>query len=172
MPLIKDAEVANLSATLPEVIFAAKAPSTNSKYRSGWRKWVEWCEGKQEISFRPAEPFFVALYLNYVFRQKRKVGSITAAFYGIRWGHHIVGLESPTENPFVKLAFEGTKRLCNHKSKKKEPLEISHLKEILDEFYSLESYDLRKVRTTVVSLLGFTGFLRIDELITIQLKAP
>ena len=156
---------------MPKVIYAAKASSTNKKYESAWKKWTEWCQNKHEVVACPAEPFFVALYLNFIYRETGKVGPITAAYYGIRWGHHVNGLESPTENPFVNLAFEGTKRLCNHQSQKKEPLENSHIKAIVDEFYASQSgYNLMKARTSVISLLGFTGFFRIDELIDVQLK--
>ena len=158
-----------LSKSLPEVIYAAKAKSTNYKYEAGWKKWVDWCQGKNEVMVCPAEPFFVSLYLNFVFRETKKVGAIKTAFYGIRWGHHKVGFDSPTDNPFVKLAFEGTKRLCEHKTQKKEPIESSQLKVLIDEFKK-SKYDLMKARTIVISLLGFCGFLRIDELITVQLR--
>jgi hypothetical protein len=41
-----------------------------------------------------------------------KKGAIVDAFYGIRWGHHLAGLDSPTDHPTVKMAFEGAQRIC------------------------------------------------------------
>ena len=43
--------------------------------------------------------------------------SMVAAFYGIRWGHHINGAISATEHPFVRMAYDGAVRLCEKKPK-------------------------------------------------------
>lgn len=118
---------------------------------------------------RPADPFFVALYLNHLLITKGKAGSIINAYYGIRWGHHIAGLNSPTENPLVKLAFEGCQRLCPHNSQRKEPIDPETIKKLVDSI-APENPNLLQLRTIVVCVVGFAGFFRIDELLNTQLK--
>ena len=166
---VQSENLLRLSATLPTIIRAGLADSTNEKYESGWKKWCAWCKENPELLHRPAEPFFVSLYLNHLLQTKKKVGAINNAFYGIRWGHHIVGLNSPTDNPFVMLAKEGCIRLCEHDKNKKVPLNANDIKLLVNSYLG-NNYDLLKARTIVTCLLGFTGFFRISELISVQLK--
>ena len=113
--LLKDGELKLLAKSLPFITQHGRAQSTGSKYKSGWLGWVKWSESKEEVKTRPAEPFFVALYLNHLYFIRNNKGSITTAFYGIRWAHHMVGLSSPTDNELVQLAYEGCLRLCGGK---------------------------------------------------------
>ena len=82
-----DRELSDLTSSLPEVLNAAYATSTFEKYTRGWQKWLDWSRTKQEIVSIPADPFHVALYLNFVLRSNGKKGSLSEAFHGIRWVH-------------------------------------------------------------------------------------
>jgi len=167
---IKSPELRDLASTLPTIIYSGLAEKTSDKYLSGWNKWLHWCSVNQEVVPRPAEPFFVALYLNHVLFTKGTVGSLITAFYGIRWGHHVVGLNSPTNNPLVKLAFEGCQHLCPRESCKKEPISCETIKELVDIFNRNDKRNLLEFRTLIVCLLGFSGFFRIQELLSVKLK--
>ena len=151
------------------MIYAGLASSTTDKYVNGWKKWVNWCSEKQEVKIRPAEPFYVAIYFNHLLFTNGTKGCITAAFYGIRWGHHIVGLDSPTDNPFTKLAFEGCNRLSEHEAKKKDPISLEIIKELVD-YVNQNNTSVLDLRFILVCLLGFAGFFRISELLAVQLK--
>ena len=95
-------------------------------------------------------------------------GALTTTFYGIRWGHYVNGFETPTDHPFVALAFEGAVRLCSKKPKTpKDPLTPEILKELITQFNSDSLTDLRFL---IICSLGFFGFLRIEELLQVQLK--
>ena len=93
-----------------------------------------------------------------------------SAFCGIRWAHIRGGLYSPTDHPFVKLAFEGAKRsiakLGTTCSRKKEPISTEVIHELV-KFYGC-SNDLIKIRFLVICLLGFAGFMRISELLALK----
>lgn len=115
----EDEEIGMLSHSLPYVISASLAQSTTSKYSRGWRKWVSWSERKSEVSTRPADPFFVAIYLNSLLFSQNTTSSLTSAYYGIRWGHRIVGLASPTSSSLVEMAYEGCLRLCSRRRTRK-----------------------------------------------------
>ena len=131
---IKDEEIKMLSKSLPFVIESGLANSTNKKYFHGWKAWADWCNSKQEVHLCPADPFYVAIFLNHILFTSGKKGSVITAFYGIRWGHHVMGFDSPTDNPFVQLTFEGCQRLCQSETTKKEPITPEMIKSLVDKF--------------------------------------
>ena len=136
---------------------------------NGWLGWVRWSESKIEVKTRPADPFFVALYLNYLYFIRNNKGSVTSAFYGIRWAHHMVGLTSPTDNKLVELAYEGCIRLCGGKKKRRDTIPVQILRNFYDRFFT-ECPNMIELRFLVVCLAGFAGFFRIKELLLVQLK--
>ena len=126
---IESASLKKLSASLPEIIEAGLASSTNNKYYTGWKRWLDWCKENPEVNNLPGNPFFVALFFNHILLKYKTKGAIVSAFYGIRWGHSIAGFVSPTDHPFVKLAFEGCQRLADTSRKQpKEPISPEVLK--------------------------------------------
>ena len=74
------------------------------------------------------------------------------------------------ENFFVKTVLEGAKRIVGKPSgiNQKEPLTTEMIKEIVSHFG--QEPDLISQRLIVICLLGFSSFLRISELIAIQIK--
>lgn len=85
---------------------SALAASTNDKYGRDWRKWVEWTNNKAEVTTIPADPFHIALYLNFIIQTNGTVGTLKTVTYGIRWA---AGFQSPTDDPFVDLVLKGCK---------------------------------------------------------------
>ena len=80
-----------------------------------------------------------------------------------------MGFNSPTDNPFVQLAFEGCQRLCETEASKKEPITSDMIKTLVTK-YSGENSTIPDLRFLLTCLLGFAGFLRIDELLDVKLK--
>lgn len=166
---LKSDELKSLTASLPSVVEAAFSNSTNTKYSRGWRNWLAWASKNQEVNPVPADPFYVALYLNSILQNNGTKGALTDSFYGIRWGHHISGLFSPTDHPFLQVVFEGCKRSSNNKPRqKKDPITSDMIKEWVNAYGDEEN--LPKLRFLLICVLGFTGFMRIDEILKVQLK--
>ena len=94
------------------------------------------------------------MYLNHVLLISGAKGSIITAFYGIRWGHHVMGFNSPTYNPFVQLAFDGCQRLCETETTKKEPITSDMIKTLVTK-YGGENYTIPGLRFLLTCLLGF-----------------
>ena len=164
----EDNEMRMLRRSLPYLVKKGVADSTYHKYSKAWEKWLEWSNGKGILG-RPAHPYFVAIYLNRLLFVNNNRGCLTAALYGIRWGHHVVGMETPTDNPLVKLAYEGASRLCEGVCAKKDPIPVELIKEVVETFWT-GNINLMDMRFVSVCLIAFAGFLRIDELLNTQLK--
>ena len=156
-------EMQQLIDGVPRLIDAGRATSTKKKYEGAWTKWTDFCSSFANINPLPATPFDIAVYFNYLLTSRGTRGCIVDAMYGIRWGHIRSGHLPPTDHPFVKLAYDGAIRLSNYEgTKKKEPFTVSMLHSILD----LDNLDdLIYFRFAIICLLGFTGFLRLDELL-------
>ena len=166
---VEDEEIALLATSLPYIVEHGRANATVEKYKAGWSGWVQWSSTKREVTSRPAHPFFVAIYLNHLYFTRGNKGCITNAVYGIRWAHHIVGLESPTDNPLVRLTQEGCVRLCGGKKVRKEAMPVETIRGFVDEFNQDQS-SLSELRFLVVCLTAFAGFFRIQEVLDIQLR--
>ena len=163
---IQNIKLKQTAQTLPLLIEAACADSTLYKYRNAWRKWLNWTSNYPEVMHCPADPFFVAIYFNELLLTNSTISCLTSAYCGIRWAHLTAGVESPTEHPFVKMAFEGAKRLTpGSKSNQKEPLTPNMIRELVSLYGS--SGNLIHMRFLVTSLLGFAGFFRISELLAV-----
>lgn len=88
---------------------------------------------------------------------------------GIRWGNINNGIPSPTDDIFIKTALEGGKRLLSTSKirRQKEPFTTTMVKQVVDLYGS--DGNLLHLRFAVTCLLGFSGFLRIEELLDIQM---
>ena len=117
------------AASLPHLFKAAFAEGTLSKYRTAWHNWVTWASQFSEVDHCPADPFFICIYLNDLVLEKCPISRVIASLCGIRWGFINAGFVSPTDNPIVKLAFEGAKNLIGKNgSNQKEPFTVEMIK--------------------------------------------
>ena len=99
-----------------------------------------------------------------------KKGRIETAYFGIRWGHRSTGLDSPTDHPFVRTAFEGAKRITARGTVKnrQEPMDTDLLNELFEKFSG--TGNALHLRFLVICFVGFAGFLRISELMGVRMK--
>ena len=145
------------------------APSTNNKYKRGWARREEWCRLHPESPAQPAIAFYIGLYFNDLVIDECKFGALTKASAGIRWGHLTAGFSNPMDNDFVKIVLEEAKRKVGRPpSAQKEPMSPEMVKTVVQCFG--QGTNLLNHRTVVICLLGFSGFLRISELMNTQVK--
>src|SRR5438874_5856001 len=90
-----------------EFIRASKAESTLRGYRSDWRHFLAWCEGRGVVPL-PAHPETVASYIAEC-AGHLKVGSIQRRLNAIAEAHKAMGLESPTSAGLGEKTLEGIK---------------------------------------------------------------
>ena len=127
----------------------------------------------------PAKPLYISLFITELchaaLRKGTGISSIEGLFYKIRWAHKLAGIECcPTDHPLVQSSLEGARRKLGRPIKKKEkkkepkePLPIDLLQVITEHYSSSES--LAHIRFLFILLVGFAGFFRIDELLSMKL---
>ena len=78
-------------------------------------------------------------------------------------------INSPTDNPFVPLAFEECQRLCETETTKKELVTSDKVKALITK-YGGKNYNISDLKFLLTTLLGFAGLLCMEELLDIKLK--
>ena len=116
-------------------------------------------EGGQEI---PAQPIHVSLYISNLIDLGSSVGVIQSAIYAIKWAHNIRALKDPTENQFVKSLLETAKRKNSGPTVKKDVITSDQIIAVCTKYESTQ--DLLVLRDLAFIVLGFSGFLRFDEI--------
>ena len=162
----EDPDLQSLSSRLQETVLLARAPGTVNMYVRAFRKWKEFALRKKELSYFPANPMHVAVYLQYVLESTRSSASVDTAFYSIKWAHESAGLVSPTDNPLVNRVRDAAKRILGTKrGNRKEPLSVEILKDIIDGSDLSNTLQLRNV---CLYVLCYAGFFRSGEVTSIR----
>ena len=110
----------------------------------------------------PAEPIHIALYLTSLIDKKSTSSVIDSVIYSIKWAHVLHGFDDPTENSFIKN-LQGTAKIWNNNPVvKKDPVSTQVLVDLCTIYK--DSSDLLVVRDLAMILIGFSRFLRFDQL--------
>ena len=158
----------DLARTLPDVVLASKAPGTLDKYRLAWLGWKRWAARFPCVSSFPAQPLHVALYFKDLLKTAKSIAPIAAAQYGIRWAHHVAGVQSaPTDHTMVQSTMEGCRRLLAKPVQPKDPLPTDVFPKIVRALGGPDA-DIDNFRLLVLVLVGYAGFMRISELLKVK----
>ena len=165
--ILHDPELAALASDIPKIILQDRAPNTVKKYADAFQRWNSWAKSKG-LQALPTTGHELALYVAFLIKSAKSMATIYTAVYGIAWAHQKMSMASPTEHPIVKQMMEASKRIIGTKPKNpKRPLEPEHIKTIIGKF---GSGDLSNLQTTCLVVLGFSGFLRWDDLSRLRRK--
>ena len=160
-------ELHSLAEKMSSYLIESRSVNTSKKYFSGFNRWKEFCN-VHKLSFLPAEPGQIALYLTNLIDKQCSSNVINSAIYSIKWAHMLHGFSDPTENAFVKNLQDTAKRLNSKPVVKKDPVNAEILINLCN--LHVDSTDLLIVRDLTMILLGFSGFLRFDELSNLKCK--
>ncbi len=105
----------------------------------------------------------VALYLQHRLELAKSKSPVDDAVNAIAWAHCMAGLPSPTDNPLVQALVAGAHRLVAKPAVKKEPVTVEMLRKLVHRFAG-PAATLSDIHTVSICLLGFSAFLRFDEL--------
>ena len=158
-----------LASSLSRVVLNAKAPNTTVRYAYGWNRWKIWSKSNIGVPYLPAPPMFVALYLRHLLDSAKTTSPIDTAVHSIRWGHTLAGLSSPTEHPLVQPTYDGCKRILARPRKPKDPVQPYMLEQLIQK-HGHNTASPADLRLLFLVLVGYSGFLRIGEILSIQVK--
>ena len=158
---------------LPRTVLQAKANSTVKCYSSSWQRWKRWSMEKLGKCELPANSMHVALYLQDLIKDAQEKSKspavISSAVYGINWAHQVALMSSPTDHVLVQPVLIASKRILGRPLNPKETLEIEMIQSIAS-FYNSSELSLSAMRFLFVLLVGHSGMLRADELLSIRYK--
>lgn len=129
-----------LRSLVPDLLdlhLGSRAPSSLTKYKSGWLRWRGWASSKIGVPVISAKPLHIALFIteltNVCLANNTGVSPIEAVVYGIKWAHSMAGLEiCPANHPLVKSSLEGAKRKLARPVNPKELLSVDTLQAIAE----------------------------------------
>ena len=151
---------------LPEVLVHSRADGTVNSYYSSYSMWRRWAI-KLGVSPLPAKPLTLGLYLLSRIQNGDSYAVCKSSFYGIRYIHNMHFHPDPTQNAVVVEMLQAAKRLDMHVVQKKEPITVEILSKLYEQLMGMPLC-LSKVRTMCMCIMGFSGFLRFDELSNIR----
>ena len=160
-------ELRSLAENMSTYILSSKSMNTSKKYFSAFTKWRQFAEF-YKLPYLPAESIHVSLYLTYLIDRNSSASVINSALYSIRWAHSLKGYADPTDNDFVKNLQDSANRLNSKPVVKKDPVTSEMLVNLCNMYKS--STDLLIVRDLTMIVIGFSGFLRFDELSSLICK--
>ena len=162
---MEDPELTSLASRLPTTILHSRADSTVTKYLRGFRRWKTWANAKK-LEPIPAKSHHFALYLQHLGEETKSKAAVEEACNAVSWVHSSAGLSSLLADPFVKATLEGLQRSLAKSVVKKEPVTVDMLEAIVCD--ADKSGSLADLRLATACLLGFAGFLRFGELISLR----
>ena len=164
---LEDPLLRSLVPDLLDLQLGSRAPSTLTKYKSGWLRWRGWASSKIGFPVISAKPLHIALCIteltNVCLANNTGVSPIEAVVYGIKWAHSMAGLEiCPVNNPLVKSSLESAKRKLGRPVRPKKPLSVDTVQAIAKFYVSINF--LATLRFLFILLVGFYGFFRVAEI--------
>ncbi len=149
----------------------SRAPNTFKKYRTPWRRWLEWAVTRSKrgewTPLLPAEPFHVALFLVHLaetFKGAKTV--VESAVTALNFVHRLNGHPEPY-NHLTRAVNEGVRRERGCPAKKARPLTVPMLRLIVRGWGQKKCPLWQRMMATMI-LLGFVTFGRLGEISKIR----
>ena len=157
-----DPALQKLASTLPGIVLSDRAQSTVSTYLAAFQRWEKWA-----LSFKfstlPAKPAHLCLYFASLIQSARTCSPVVSAAAAIAWAHEKAGVDDPTLDPLVQQVVKGARRMLAKPPTKKDPLTVEHIR-VLMQHWCGPSATLMELQVVTLIVVGFTTFLRWDEL--------
>lgn len=145
----------------------ARAANTLLAYKADWVDFVRYCKGRS-LSFLPAAPETVAIYLGWLADNGKKPATIARRLSSISVNHTANRLDSPAGlwHFAVKQVWDGIKRKHGTAQVRKTPAVTENLKKLVERV----PQTLTGSRDRAMLLLGFAAALRRSELVALSVE--
>lgn len=162
---IQDPELKELSEWLPFSVYSCHADSTNKKYKYMFNRWKDWAVKFDGVSCVPADCLYVTLFVIHIARTTSSASLVKSIVPAVCWGHRFVDLKFQADNQLLRDTVAGWVRVLSKPRNPKEPISAEHVKQLID---TVDFTDLMDLRVVTMICLGFFGFLRFSELVSIR----
>ena len=142
-------------------IDARRAPATRRAYTHDVADFTAWCTA-HGFAALPAAPEAVALYLDELVQQKKKLATIARRLAAIRFAHRAAEEEDPVGRTLVVATWQGIRRTLGRQQTHKAALLTDALRGLLATLGTTRLIDLRD---RALLLIGFVGAFRRSELV-------
>lgn len=151
------------------VIFGSKSPNTISAYLGHVSRFLSWTS-RYSFPFCPADPGHLAAYLYHISLRASTPSYPRQVAFAIAWLHRVTGVNRPcpTASPLVQC-------VLNHARLSKPAAIFQRVPLTSDQVISLIKFALQRksdrlfnLRIATMIILAFSGFFRINELLTLK----
>ena len=156
--LLQEETISNLKSS--------KAINTLRAYKSDFRDFSAFCVS-HGFNSMPTEPKVVSLYLTNLSKNS-KMSTLRRRLVSISTVHKIKGHYLDTKHPIIVENLMGIKRTKGSIQKRKKPILINHLREIINAINEQKYNEIKKARDKSIVLIGFGGGFRRSELISLD----
>lgn len=175
--LVRERFDADQAGSLRRYLEASQSANTLRAYRTDWVAWAGWCmaEGRQAL---PADALDVAVYLAAAADARRptdewafSAATLERKAAAIAAVHAANGLPSPTRADVVRLTLRGIRRTRRTQPKRKRPVLLHTLDQLLAEVPAPGwPTEPARRRDTLLLLVGFAGALRRSEIAGLRIS--
>ena len=160
-------DLGRLDAVVHELFSAGLAASTRNSYRSGSKRYIEFCSSKSLNPFPVAERS-LSLFLAYLYTEGLSGNTAKTYLAGIRYTQIAMGLADPRISEMQQLEYivKGFRKLSGGKARPRLPITPVILEKLRK--YWVSSSKLERHDSTMLwaaSCMCFFGFLRTGEVV-------
>ena len=146
---------------------SSKANNTIRAYKSDFKDFGLFC-AQNGFKSLPSEPKIVSLYLTYLSIKDAKISTLKRRVVSIGVIHRLKGHYLDTKHPSIIENIMGIRRRKGSLQKRKKPILISHLKQLIDVIDQQNNEDIKKLRDRSIILIGFSGGFRRNEIVSLD----
>jgi len=146
---------------------SSKANNTVRAYRSDFNDFELFC-AKNGFKSLPSEPKVVSLYLTFLSTKDAKMSTLKRRLVSIGVIHRLKGHYLDTKHPSIIENIMGIKRRKGSIQKRKKPLLISNLKNLINVIDEQNKHVIKKIRDRSIILIGFSGGFRRNEIVSLD----
>ena len=157
----QDPELNRLAKALLKTVLKARADSTTKKYIGAFHRWASWEAERAELTVFLVEVPQFALYLQHLGETTKSRAAVEETVKAVSWAQHLAGQTEIARSGLIKSVVEGFQCQLACPKKRKEPVTVQMLQEIVA---SMDPESLSSVRLVTLCLIDFAAFLRFNEI--------
>ena len=147
----------------------ARGSNTIRLYTRHFSKWQQWVSQFPNTKAIPADDTYVIAYMLNLFQKNKSFENIRDSFFAIKYFQKVTGYENVLTGGLPYLVLEGIKRTSQKISRKKLPLTTEHLHKLY-KIFGGKNINLKDLRTTLICVFSFMGFLRYSEVSNLRMS--